>query len=151
AMHDPRHMPALRPSYLLAPTGGDHMRQSGERNGLRNQIGLCALLTYDDAQSLSLLNAVTGWVVTPEEIATIARRGLTLARLYNVRECFPRADDRLPPRFSDSLPRHPGLGEAEQARIVTEYYVEQGWDPETGVPTAETIRTLEIEEDAARV
>jgi hypothetical protein len=29
--------------------------------------------------------------------------------------------------------------------------VEQGWDPKTGVPTAETIGELEIEEDAAHV
>ena len=28
AMHDPRHMPVMRASYLLAPTGGDHMRQT---------------------------------------------------------------------------------------------------------------------------
>ncbi len=26
---------------------------------------------------------------------------------------------------------------------------EQGWDPGTGVPTAETLRALEVEEDAA--
>src|SRR5207245_9844622 len=36
AMHDPRHMPAMRASYLLAPTGRDHMRQTSNRNGLRN-------------------------------------------------------------------------------------------------------------------
>src|SRR5256712_9980032 len=40
AMHDPRHMPPMRRSYLLAPPGGDHMRQTGNRNGIRNQIGL---------------------------------------------------------------------------------------------------------------
>src|SRR5262245_24222016 len=34
------------------------------------------------------------------------------------------------------------------APIVTDYYVEQGWDPATGVPTADTIRTLELEADA---
>jgi hypothetical protein len=34
--------------------------------------------------------------------------------------------------------------------IVTDYYIEQGWDAETGVPTAETIRQLDLVEDAAR-
>jgi aldehyde:ferredoxin oxidoreductase len=151
AMHDPRHMPVMRASYLLAPTGGDHMRQSGARNGWRNQVGICHFLAYDDAQSVDILNAVTGWGATPEEMATTARRGLTLARLFNQREGFTRADDRLPKRFSDPLPKHVGLTEAQQAAIVTEYYVEQGWDSDTGVPTAETIRALEIEEDALRV
>src|SRR5215475_1332542 len=150
AMHDPRHMPVMRASYLLAPTGGDHMRQTSNRNGLRNQIGLCHFLAYEDDQSLEILKTVTGWDITPEEMVTTAHRGLTLARLFNLREGIGRADDRLPARFTDPLPKHAGLTSEAQARIVTEYYVEQGWDPETGVPTAGTIRELEIEEDAAR-
>jgi len=150
AMHDPRHMPVMRASYLLAPTGGDHMRQSGNRNGLRNQIGLCHFLAYEDDQSLTILNAVTGWGATPEELVATAHRGLTLARLFNLREGFGRADDRLPPRFSDPLPKHAGLSSEQQNKIVTDYYVEQGWDAASGVPTTETIRGLEIEEDAAR-
>jgi aldehyde:ferredoxin oxidoreductase len=149
AMHDPRHMPVMRASYLLAPTGGDHMRQTSNRNGLRNQVGLCHFLAYEDEQALAILKAVTGWDVTPEEMVTTAHRGLTLARLFNLREGFGRADDRLPARFSDPLPKHAGLSREQQDKIVTDYYVEQGWDPETGAPTAETIRGLEIEVDAA--
>jgi len=87
--------------------------------------------------------------MTPEEMVTTAHRGLTLARLFNLREGFGRADDRLPPRFSDPLPKHAGLTRDQQDKIVTDYYVEQGWDPATGVPTAETIRALELEADAA--
>jgi aldehyde:ferredoxin oxidoreductase len=149
AMHDPRHMPAMRASYLLAPTGGDHMRQTDYRNGLRNQVALCHFLAYDDAQSLDIIKAVTGWDITPQEMVTTARRGLTLARLFNLREGFTRADDRLPARFSEDLPKHAGLTTEQQGAIVTEYYVKQGWDPEGGVPTAETIRALQIETDAA--
>ena len=150
AMHDPRHMPVMRASYLLAPTGGDHMRQTGNRNGHRNQVGLCHFLAYDDQQALDILNAVTGWGVTPEEMVTQAHRGLTLARLFNLREGMSRADDALPPRFAERLPKHGGLTREQLDTIVTEYYVEQGWDPATGVPTAETVRALELEEDAAR-
>ncbi|HEY8837892.1 MAG TPA: aldehyde ferredoxin oxidoreductase N-terminal domain-containing protein, partial [Dehalococcoidia bacterium] len=61
AMHDPRHMPEMRASYLLAPTGGDHMRQTGDRNAFRNQAGLCFFLNYDDEQVLDALQGVTGW------------------------------------------------------------------------------------------
>jgi len=150
AMHDPRHMPVMRASYLLAPTGGDHMRQTSNRNGLRNQIGLCHFLAYEDDQSLTILRAVTGWDITAEEMVATAHRGLTLARLFNLREGFGRADDRLPARFSDPLPKHAGFTSEQQAKIVTDYYVEQGWDSVSGVPTVETIRALEIEEDAAR-
>jgi aldehyde:ferredoxin oxidoreductase len=90
----------------------------------------------------------SGWDVTPEELVATAHCGLTLARLFNLREGFRRADDRLPPRFSEPLPKHAGLTREQQDTIVTDYYVEQGWDPETGVPTPATIRALEIEADA---
>ena len=148
AMHDPRHMPVMRASYLMAPTGGDHMRQSGNRNGLRNQIGMCHFLAYEDDQMLTILNTVTGWNATQNEVVTTAHRGLTLARLFNMREGFSRKDDRLPPRFSEPLPKHAGLTKEQQEKIVSDYYVEYGWDEATGVPTRETIKKLEIEADA---
>jgi aldehyde:ferredoxin oxidoreductase len=91
---------------------------------------------------------VTGWGATQEEVVETAHRGITLARLFNLREGFTRADDRLPARFSEPLPKHPGLSREAQEKIVTDYYVEYGWDPATGVPTADTIRTLDIEADA---
>ncbi len=151
AMHDPRHMPRMRESYLLAPTGGDHMQQQGPKNGLRNQVGLCHFLAYDDAQSLEILTSVTGWDLTPEEMVTTAQRGTTLARLFNHREGFTRADDILPPRFSEDLPKHQGIPEEMQERIVTEYYAAQGWDQRSGIPLHETITALGIEQDAVSV
>jgi aldehyde:ferredoxin oxidoreductase len=149
AMHDPRHMPVMRASYLMAPTGGDHMRQSGNRNGVRNQIALCHFLAYEDDQTLAILNAVTGWNASADEVVTTAHRGITLARLFNLREGFTRADDRLPARFSEPLPKHPGFPREAQEEIVTSYYIEYGWDPATGVPTRETIAKLALERDAA--
>ena len=98
---------------------------------------------------MTILKAVTGWDITPEEMVTTAHRGLALARLFNLREGFGRADDRLPARFSDPPPMHAGFSKEQQDKIVTDYYVEQGWDEATGVPTAEVLHTLEIEADAA--
>jgi aldehyde:ferredoxin oxidoreductase len=148
AMHDPRHMPGMRASYLLAPTGGDHMRQTGDKNGLRNQVGMCHFLAYSDDQMEQIINAVTGWGVDRAEMVATAHRGLTLARLFNMREGKTRADDTLPKRFFEDLPKHKGLTKEELATIVTDYYVEQGWDPETGKPTAETIAMLGLTADA---
>ncbi|MBA4179912.1 MAG: aldehyde ferredoxin oxidoreductase [Anaerolinea sp.] len=148
AMHDPRHMPMMRGSYLLAPTGGDHMRQTGDKNGLRNQVGMCHFLAYDDDQTAQIINGVTGWGVDRDEMVATAHRGLTLARLFNMREGFTRADDRLPKRFHEDLPKHKGLTDEELEKIVTDYYVEQGWDPETGAPTRETVSALGLEADA---
>jgi aldehyde:ferredoxin oxidoreductase len=146
AMHDPRHMERMRWSYLTAPTGGDHMQQHDLRNGARNQFGLCHFLGYNEQQSLDLLNAVTGWGVDQAEWDAIARRGLTMARLFNMREGVRRADDRLPARFSEDLPMHKGVTPEQQDEIVTRYYTRQGWDADTGLPTAETLAELGLEE-----
>ena len=153
AMHDPRHLERMRVSYLLAPTGGDHMSQTGNKNGLRNQVGLCHFLGYSDDQSLELLRAVTGWDLTADELIEIAHRGLTLARLFNLRQGFTRADDTLPQRFREavtppegsSAPALPGVTQDQIDEIVTAYYEEQGWDAETGVPTEATLAELGIE------
>lgn len=151
AMHDPRHMPGMRTSYLLAPTGGDHMSQTGDKNGLRNQVGMCHFLAYDPPQMAQIINAVTGWGVDEAEMVQTAHRGLTLARLFNMREGFTREDDSLPKRFYEDLPKHQGLTDEILDKVVTDYYIEQGWDPETGKPLPETLKALELEEDAATV
>jgi aldehyde:ferredoxin oxidoreductase len=148
AMHDPRHMERMRASYLTAPTGGDHMQQHDTKNGGRNVVGLCHFLAYNDDQQLEIMNAVTGWGFTKDDWDAVARRGLTLARLFNMREGLRRADDRLPARFTEDLPMHKGLTHEQQGEIVTQYYLRQGWDPETGLPTAATLAALGLEEYA---
>jgi aldehyde:ferredoxin oxidoreductase len=109
-------------------------------------VGICSFLAYDDEQTLEILKAVTGWDVTPEEMVTIAHRGHTLARLFNTRHGFTRADDVLPKRFQDDLPMHEGLSLEFQNEMVQEYYAFQGWDSE-GVPTSEGLAALGIAED----
>jgi len=144
-MHDPRHMDRMRGSYLTAPTGGDHMQQHDIKNSGRNSVGLCHFLAYNNDQSLDLLNSVTGWGVDQAEWEEVARRGITMARLFNMREGVRRADDRLPVRFEEDLPMHKGVSLEQQGGIVTEYYVRQGWDADSGLPTAETLEGLGME------
>jgi len=144
AMHDPRHMPEMRASYLLAPTGGDHMRQTGDRNAFRNQAGLCFFLNYDDEQVLDALQGVTGWDIDQEEVVLAAHRGLAMARVFNMREGLGRETDALPKRFQQDLPKHKGLSPEQQDEIVTGYYREHGWNEETGRPTTATIERLGI-------
>ena len=75
-------------------------------------------------------------------------RGATLARIFNLREGFSRADDILPQRFfsppSDGPLTDSGIdGKAfNAAREI--YYQMMGWDPE-GVPTYARLVELGIE------
>jgi len=148
AMHDPRHMERMRESYIMAPTGGDHMQQQGPRNGLRNSVGLCHFLAYDDDTSRDLLNAITGWEMNDEDMVTMARRGITLTRLFNLREGITADDDTLPQRFREPLPKHAGINMEEIISIRSNYYITQGWDSQTGVPTRETLDKLGLAEGA---
>ena len=145
-MHDPRGMEQLRRNYPLTPTGGDHTGASAFPTSIKNTVGLCIMLRYDEAKLLDILDDVTGWGMTQDELQEVFRRGLTMARLFNLREGKTRADDRLPWRFHQPLKHGPlssyHLPESDIERIVTEYYVEQGWDPQSGVPTAETLARL---------
>ena len=102
---------------------------------------------------MELLSAVTGWDLTAEELVEIAHRGITLARLFNLRSGFTRADDTLPQRFREAVrppegsksPALPGVTQEQIDEVVTSYYKEQGWDEETGVPTEATLAELGIE------
>ncbi len=80
-MHDPRAMPAMRRNYPVTPTSGDHTGTANKRAGLRNTVGLCHFLHYDEATTLTLLNAATGWDVLPNELEATFERGVTMARL----------------------------------------------------------------------
>jgi aldehyde:ferredoxin oxidoreductase len=73
--------------------------------------------------------------------------------MFNVGAGFGRKDDNLPDRCYEPI-----RGEASQGAVITheafdrmldEYYAARGWTRD-GVPTAETLRRLGIE-DAARM
>ena len=153
AMHDPRAMPGMRRNYPVAPTGGDHTGAAGKRSGLRNTVGLCHFLQYDEATTLSLLNAATGWDVSPDELHATFERGVTMARLFNLREGLEPEDDRLPDRLHEPL-RHGPLRDQPLSRAgvrdeVRAYYRDHGWDPATGRPFADTIEYLGLASVAA--
>ncbi len=149
AMHDPRHMAHMLRNYPVAPTGGDHTGTAYEERGFRNVIGLCHFLNYNQDQVLELTRAITGWEdFDAAALQTVARRGITLARLVNLREGHGRHSDVLPPRLHEPIQGGP-LGDRvltreEVAALVRDYYTAQGWDPETGVPTAATLRALDL-------
>ena len=155
AMHDPRQRTewgrAVRLSYATSPGGGDHMQTHLPAGGGKNVLGMCLFLKYDDARMVEITNAVTGWGVTPAELGEIAERGLTLARLFNLREGFTAVDDALPdkvtrPHVSGPLSRVRLDPEALRAQ-VREYYAARGWGAD-GVPLPQTLERLGLAEYA---
>jgi aldehyde:ferredoxin oxidoreductase len=91
-----------------------------------------------------LCSAATGFdYPTVATFERIGERVSTLARLFNVREGFARAQDTLPARnLSQPLSGGPAAGEVvDLAPMLDEYYRLMGWDPD-GIPTSERLKML---------
>ena len=77
-----------------------------------------------------------------------AERGITLARIFNIREGLSAKDDKLPVRFYTSPAEGPLKGVSVDPDQLAEaqkiYYQMLGWD-ESGVPTYARLVELDIE------
>jgi len=99
----------------------------------------------DFAKVLPLVTGIDDFGRTAE-LTKIAERQIALKRLFNAREGITRKDDRLPERFTkEPMPDGPGKGQLVNLEpMLDDYYRLRGWDQETGLPTAETIRRLAL-------
>jgi aldehyde:ferredoxin oxidoreductase len=97
-----------------------------------------------------MLVAATGWKVSVGALEQIGERIWNLERLFNVRE-GKRKEDDLPPRrmLNEAIATGPAQGERldkdKYNQMLTEYYLLRGWHSETGIPTVEKLRELELE------
>jgi aldehyde:ferredoxin oxidoreductase len=148
AMHDPRGMPRMLENYPVNPTGGDHTGGAHAKTSLRNSIGLCIFLGYDDDRTLELVRAATGWDLDQQQLRAVVSRGLSMARLFNLREGMSTDDDRLPQRLHEPMLKGPlsdkTISREEVRTIVQDYYRQQGWHPESGAPLLGTLEALNI-------
>jgi aldehyde:ferredoxin oxidoreductase len=99
-----------------------------------------------------MINSVTGWNLTLEEIERIGERIYNLERAFNCREGVSRKDDALPHRTSHQpIPDGPSKGMQtppdEFNAMLDEYYRLRGWDS-NGIPTREKLTALGLEEAA---
>ncbi len=107
-------------------------------------VGIAAQNTAD------LMEAVTGISYTPDDILMVGERINNLARAFNVREGFTRADDTLPERLmNEPIPGGASKGHSiskeELKQMLDEYYTVRGWDVETGSPMREKLKSLNLD------
>ncbi|TKX86543.1 aldehyde ferredoxin oxidoreductase, partial [Halorubrum sp. SS5] len=77
-----------------------------------------------------------------DALARTGERIWTLARLFNAREGFDRADDALPePLRTPAADGTPGVDADAFGRLLDRYYAARGWG-ERGLPTPETLDRL---------
>jgi aldehyde:ferredoxin oxidoreductase len=88
----------------------------------------------------ALMEAVTGLKIPPEEVEKVGERVNNLARAFNVREGFGRADDTFPERLMTEPLKCGGskghfISQDDLKVMLDEYYTVRGWDLKTGIPT----------------
>jgi aldehyde:ferredoxin oxidoreductase len=128
---------------------------TGERwNSAEKVLGLCffgpaprSFIQVDDV--VAAVRSATGWDVTVDELLEIGERAVNMARVFNIREGLSRADDRLPGRLHTPLEGGPLTGRSidpdDFEAAITALYELKGWDPATGAPTPERLRSLGLE------
>jgi aldehyde:ferredoxin oxidoreductase len=115
---------------------------------VHNQIGCCMFIPWSRDQIVQLIRAIAGWETNVWELMKAGERGVTMARVFNLREGLTRADDVLPPRtavphVSGTLNEKP-VDPEDLDEAVSIFYGMMGWDPSTGVPTEAKLHELDI-------
>jgi len=135
------------PSTELSPRKARLVYQFGLWRHLPNYLGLCVLVPYTAKQILEAAEAVTGWPMSYWRLMKTAERGITLAKIFNLREGFTAEDDVLPKRLG--MPQRGGnlkgvtvdFGKLSEAKEL--YYQMLGWD-ERGIPTRARLVELDL-------
>jgi aldehyde:ferredoxin oxidoreductase len=106
-----------------------------------------ALPATSTQNTAALMEAVTGLIFTPDEVQKVGERVNNLAKAFNIREGFTRADDTFPERLmteplKDGASKGQLISKDDLKTMLDEYYTDRGWDPETGVPTRAKLTDL---------
>jgi aldehyde:ferredoxin oxidoreductase len=161
-MHEPRLKQPLGLHYSIHATGADHLTgihsqsvldensagklHDGSMMGhLVNYLGVCKFVPWETGQVVDAMGHITGWEMTQQEMTQIVERGVTLMRIFNIREGFTEKDDILPGRFNETPQGGPlkGIDPEQFIRSRRDYYQLMGWN-EAGVPEKATLEKLGI-------
>jgi aldehyde:ferredoxin oxidoreductase len=116
-----------------------------------NGLGLCMFTGLTGGLPwVELVNALTGWKTTPQELLACGERIQDLRQAFNVREGLRPADFQAHPRMRGE---GDGLLDAGPLRGITvpldalrrDYFAAMGWSPETGRLSAARARQLGID------
>lgn len=104
---------------------------------------------YGPKETVYMVQAVTGWDVTLDELMKLGERRINMLRAFNTREGFNRKDDRLPEKFFVPLK---GTGPTADVAVekekleaaIDQYYELMGWTND-GISTPAKMSELGLE------
>ncbi len=173
--YEPRGLQTMGLGFAVSTRGADHNRSaayevdfsdqvdrrhagpeaaalavaSEDRAAILDSLVLCKFLrgAIEDffAEASRMLNLVTGWDTSPEELRSTARRIINAKKHFNILAGWRPEEDTLPARFlkeplaGDSAA---AMSRGQLAGLVRAYNVARGWTPEGRIP-AELLSDLE--------
>jgi len=119
---------------------------------LFDALTLCKFAPLMPTQLCEMLNAITGWTFTPEDLLTAGDRSINLKRAIGNKLGMTREQDKLPRICSSPLNEGTTAGvEPDLPTMLQEYYRFRGWDWATGRPTRERLLELGLHQVAAEM
>jgi len=125
------------------------------KNRWDNCMGTCVFGSWSVPGSLNkytplALRYAVGWDFDREEAWLVGERVTTIGRIFGMRRGLTKEDDMdIGPIFLNGFK----VGEFKNKPIrphlswmVSKYYDYMGWDPETGIPSEDTLKRLSMEE-----
>jgi aldehyde:ferredoxin oxidoreductase len=158
AAHNIQANPPRGLCYATANRGACHL--NGDDIAMQNtramldSTGLCLFpALFEPAleePALSLLSAITGREYDKAAFTKGGERVFNLEKMFNYREGFRREDDRLPDRFfEDAFTVGPKKGSVLDRNqfdaMLTQYYKDRGWDPDTTKPGEPKLKELGLD------
>ena len=143
------------PAQSLQTAKVEFVRKTQYLYGMTDSVNMCQFVwgpswqLYGPDHMVQMIQAVTGWDVTVEELLELGERRLNLMRMFNAREGFDCAQDTLPEKFFQK-PLKGGPTEGwkidrdEFETALKEYFIQCGWDEVSGNPTLETLNRLKL-------
>ncbi len=108
--------------------------------------GMCLFSSFalgaDDYKDI--INAVTGFNYTTEDIMKVGERIYNLERVFNLKAGIKVEEDTLPTRFlKDPMPEGPNKGNVSKLdQLLPAYYKLRGW--KDGIPSPEKLKELSL-------
>jgi aldehyde:ferredoxin oxidoreductase len=143
-----------QPQYSLTPEKVRFALQGELFYSMMDSLELCqfvwgpAWTLYGPKETMEMVNAVTGWDVTVDELLLVGQRRLNMMRTFNSREGLDRKDDKLPKKFFKALQgTGPTAGKVinkgEFEKALDHYYMLNGWTM-NGIPTRQKLVELDL-------
>lgn len=141
------------PSDRLVSEGkGEPAAKFQSFRDLFDALTLCKFSPAQVPQICDMLNAVTGWSYSPEDLLVAGNRSINLKRAISNLRGVTRDHDRLPQICLAPLSEGTTDGiQPNMEGMLKEYYQYHGWDWETGRPTRDKLIELGLPQIAAKL